>query len=140
MIGDTAISDVMDATVFVDGPVDLSGLVADLAALVNGSVDGCWVIADNVHLLVDENDEVDPARRAVRPNGFLYFSLFVEVYFPPSRPVGERARLVGRVLTHLWSRGIAAVAACDYEDALPHGGGAGDRSLPWPEPPRSSKQ
>jgi len=132
MIGDTTVSDLMDAKVFVDGPVDLSGLVADLAAFVHGSVDGNWVIADDVHLLVDENDEADPARRAVRPKGFLYFSLFIELYFSPSRPVTERAEWLGRVLEHLWARDIAAVAACDYEDALPHAGGVGDPTLPWP--------
>ncbi|AZM77876.1 hypothetical protein D1J63_25320 [Streptomyces sp. KPB2] len=38
--------------------------------------------------------------------------------------LGEVAQTISEVLRSLWSAGFRAVAACDYEDLLPHNGGA----------------
>ena len=40
--------------------------------------------------------------------------------------------LVARLLQLLWENGIPAVAAADYEDELPEGGGGKSRAVPWP--------
>jgi hypothetical protein len=123
--------DDLSARIFVDG-VERDELVGALAVLVEGDVDGRWIEGDGVTLVVEDNDEADPVRRTDRETGFLFFAVSVEVYFSPSWTEQQRARLVGRLLEHLWSRGMPALAAADYERALPHGGGLGEPSLPWP--------
>ena len=135
MTADSPALDRMDAKLFVDGPESARTLVEDLAQLLGGGVDGSWVTGGSFALNVDGNDDLDPDRRWLRPDGFLHFALLVEVYFSPSCAIEERAQLVGRVLAHLWEQGVAAVAASDYEDALPHAGGVAEPSLPWPAPP-----
>ena len=44
----------------------------------------------------------------------------------------SRYALVDRLLNRLWSQGLPAVAACDYENELPRAGGYNNRSVPWP--------
>jgi hypothetical protein len=44
----------------------------------------------------------------------------------------EQINAISVMLTALWLQGIAAIAACDYEDELPLKGGYKDRYIPWP--------
>ena len=126
--------DDLSARLFVDG-LGRDDLVSMLSPLVAGSVDGRWIDGDGVTLVVENNDDADPVRRSDRDGGFRFFALLVEVYFADSRTEQQRAKVVGQLLEHLWSRGLAAVAAADYEESLPHGGGVGELSLPWPTKP-----
>jgi hypothetical protein len=74
-------------------------------------------------LHVERNDDRDPERAAEFPDGFLYFATLVEA--GPQEVTAQLLRL-------LWDAGIPAVAATDYEDELPEGGGYGSRRIPWP--------
>jgi hypothetical protein len=86
----------MDAKLFVDGPESARSLAVDLAQLLGGSVDGSWVIGQGFTLYVDVNDDADPARHWVRPDGFLRFTLLVEAYFSPSCPLEAGPSSSGR--------------------------------------------
>jgi len=122
---------VLDATVFVDCPAghDLVGTVAEILA---GNTDLDTARAAGTEVLVTTNADADPERAAERPGGFLFFASVLEVYAAPRALRHERAEVTGLLLTSLWSRGMAAVAACEYEDLLPAAAGTDDRSLPWP--------
>jgi hypothetical protein len=80
----------------------------------------------------DDRDEVS-ARRY--PDGFLHFRYVIEYYPRPTVKHEDEVGYVARLLDRLWSRGWPAVASCDYESELPHQGGYGDDSLPWPSRP-----
>jgi hypothetical protein len=118
----------LDCTIYVDAP---SGeeIVELLVELTGGRADRFGTVeAPGVALDVDGNDEADAGRRSEFPDGFLFFSNRVELYSetPPA------VALVTELLEALWARGWPAVAACDYEDELPHGGGYKSASVPWP--------
>ena len=120
-------ADELDAAIYVDAP-DREALLARVAEVTGGARDGATVEAPGHALDVDANDEADPAAAAAFPDGFLHFAQRVEVYAgaPPA------TALVAALLEAFWAAGWPAVAASDYEDELPHGGGYGVRPLPWP--------
>ena len=78
-----------------------------------------------------ENDEADKGRVGEYPDGFLFYSNWLEIYPAPKTSQETRVNLISAVLGVLWARGLAAVAACDYEAELPAGGGHKNRPFPW---------
>lgn len=121
----------LDCKLFVDGAPDSRELSAWIAEIVNGKISEDGVVAAGVEMFVDDNDDAGLEDKAVRKRGFLFFDNVVEFYFAPRVDLNERVALVSAVLNDLWRRGLPAVAACDYEDRLPLGGGTAD-SAPWP--------
>lgn len=116
-----------DCRIFVDAEIaesELMGLVAQLLFSANGDRAGCE--ADIIR-----NEDYDPNRRRQFPGGFIYFRYYIDLYVDASASV-DRAEAVTDVLEGLWDWGIPAVAACDYEDLLPHNGGYRSRAVPWP--------
>jgi hypothetical protein len=83
-------------------------------------------------LEVRANEDRQAARIADFPDGFLFFRYLLEYYPYAHAERQERVALISRLLNFLWANGWAAVAACDYEEDLPHRGGYADGSLPWP--------
>jgi hypothetical protein len=81
---------------------------------------------------IRRNKEADRIRAQEFPDGFLYFRYALELYPFPTVAHEERVSLAASILKLLWSRGWPAVAACDYEDELPNGGGYHNNSVPWP--------
>ncbi len=124
----------IDATVYVDCLGRQVDLVEVVAEILGGDTDLSTARAERSAVLVEANEDADPESASDWPEGFLYFSQVMEVYAVADTPRHERAAVTGRLLSELWARGIAAVAACDYEDLLPAAAGTGDRSLPWPVP------
>jgi hypothetical protein len=78
------------------------------------------------------NEDGDEASAREYPDGFLHFRYVIEFYPRPGARREDQVNYIGRLLDRLWSSGFPAVAACDYEDELPHHGGYRDASLPWP--------
>lgn len=120
--------EVLDATVFVGCPAgheDLAEVVAGIFAHDPS--------ARPVHtaVVMAPNEDADPDRAAQWPGGFLFFPCVLEI-FAGHAPRRDRADVIALLLSTLWSKGIAAVAACEYEDLLPAAAGMGDRTLPWP--------
>jgi hypothetical protein len=120
-------SDELDCAIYVDAP-DPPELFELLLGATGGARDGSTIEAPGAELYVDDNDEADAGRRSEFPDGFLFFSNRVEVY--PETPTA--VALVTALLEALWARGWPAVAACDYEDELPYGGGYKSPEVPWP--------
>ena len=81
------------------------------------------------------NDNRDRVAARKYPDGFLHFHHVIEFYPRPTVRHEEEVNYIARVLDGLWSRGLPAVACCDYENKLPHYGGYRDASLPWPTGP-----
>lgn len=122
--------EVRDATVFVGCPADDDVLADVVAGIIAADGAPPWVA--RIDIMVSPNEDADPDRASRWPGGFLFFPCVLDVYAAAYAPRRERADLIAVLLTSLWSRGIAAVAACEYEDLLPAAAGTGDRSLPWP--------
>ncbi|NEB10590.1 hypothetical protein G3I32_17330 [Streptomyces coelicoflavus] len=55
---------------------------------------------------------------------FIGWSSVLECEPTEGASLGEVVQTVSAVLRSLWSAGFRAVAACDYEELLPHKGGA----------------
>jgi hypothetical protein len=77
------------------------------------------------------NAEADKVRSREFPDGFLFFRYILEVYPSPAAQREDRIALTATLLRLFWSQGWPAIAACDYEDELPFGGGYNNRSVPW---------
>ena len=112
-------------------------LVSALAGAAEGSPAGgtvptCWGEFD-----VRRNKEADKDRASEFPDGFPHS---LEFYPRPQTRREDRVSLVARILNFFWDRGQPAVAVCDYEDALPKGGGYNDRSIPWPSSPADPQE
>lgn len=111
-----------DCKIFVDS--DLSE--TELISLV-----GQLLTAPGVEADIIRNEDYDPKRRQQFPGGFIYFSYYIDIYLDdPLRD--DKAAIIGTLLEGLWAWSLPAVAACDYEDRLPHNGGYRSREVPWP--------
>jgi hypothetical protein len=135
------ISDDIDCSVYVNTSMtlgDLARAIANVSAesrMESSSDDGRAIVrGECFEIEVLKNRDADSTRRIEFPDGFLYFSSKVDVYVDPSCvTTQERIRLIDRLLEFLWGNGIAAVAACDYESQLHHGGGFNCAHVPWPQ-------
>jgi hypothetical protein len=112
--------------IFVDSDlaeVELVGLVGQHLFAGKG--------APAIEADIVRNEDYDSNRRRLFPGGFIYFRYYIDVYADvASEP--DQAAAVARVLEGLWEYGVPAVAACNYEETLPHGGGYRSRAVPWP--------
>jgi hypothetical protein len=121
----------LDCKVFVDGAPGADELSGWIARVVGGAAAAGGVVADGLEILVADNKEVGAEDKTIRGRGFLFFDCVAETYFAPKVDLDRRVRIVTAVLEELWRRGLPAVAACDYEDRLPHAGGIAEPA-PWP--------
>lgn len=115
-----------DCRIFVDAEIadtELVGLIGQLLFADDG--------APGMEADIVRNDDYDSNRRRQFPGGFIYFRYYIDLY-AGGRSREEQIAAVARVLEGLWSWGIPAIAACDYESALPHAGGYRSRAIPWP--------
>jgi hypothetical protein len=125
----------MDCKIYVETDLPPQKLGKRLAALLSGTVSDSPA-SSTVHtplaeLDIRKNSDADSLLARGFPDGFLFFSQVVEIYPAPKADRELRVALVAGILRHFWSQGFPAVAACDYEDNLPHRGGYNDPSLPW---------
>ncbi|HET8625927.1 MAG TPA: hypothetical protein VFL91_00805 [Thermomicrobiales bacterium] len=129
-------SDDLDCKVYIAADAPRAELAAALARALAGAVDGPFrdtVRTPDALLDVVANDEFDERQQRDFPDGFLHFRYAIEVYPRADAPHEAVRQLVARLLEYLWGRGIPAVAACDYEDELPFGGGYKSLAVPWVE-------
>ncbi|MDA0168031.1 pentapeptide repeat-containing protein [Solirubrobacter taibaiensis] len=109
----------LDCALYVDGAGDRDTLANDFAGSFHLTADRRWLEGEGVTLLVDDNDDAYGGDRDDPVRGFLFYPLCVEWYFAPDVALPLRVALVSSVMQLVWSAGGRAVAACDYEDALP---------------------
>ncbi len=134
----------LDCRIFIDtaeAPDGVAALLAGvLADAVEGNPTGRTIPTRCGEFDIRRNKEADRDRAREFPDGFLYFRYSLEFYPRPQARPEERVSLAARILNFFWDRGQPAVAVCDYEDALPKGGGYKDRSIPWPSGPADPQE
>lgn len=91
-------------------------VLAEVMSVLDGRVERRSVTLPGAVVDVLSN----PDSAGVEATDFLFWPVLVEVESDGSSAV---VGLTARILTHLWDRGLATVAACDYEDELPWRGG-----------------
>jgi hypothetical protein len=126
----------LECKIYVDAELPPSGLAKLLAESLPGATVSptmtrtvCTPLGE---IEVRTNKESDKVQARDFPDGFLYFGSALEVYPFPTLPRQARVDWVASLLSLLWSKGIPAVAACDYESELPNAGGYNTSSVPWP--------
>lgn len=122
----------LSCKIYVDSDLSCPQLATLIAQWVDGSVRGATVHGSEYEIDILANHEANVQHKKEFPDGFLYFARLVEFYTDASEPVAQQAAIVTRILETLWSFHLPAVAACDYEDLLPHRGGYRSRDVPWP--------
>lgn len=106
---------------YVDTDLSKTILIRLISTVLNGSIDRNTIDTAPAQIYVDDNDEFDNERNQEFPDGFLFFKYRLEISLRSS--LAESVSLVGTLLEEFWHRGFRAVAACDFEKMLPHGGG-----------------
>ena len=130
-----AANEKLDCTIYVDTEMSIGDLAKLLADFQGGDWSGLTlsktVKVPGCEIEVRKNPDNDPNGRADFPDGFLFFPYVLEFYPDPGIGREDNVSRVGKILSLLWSKGWPALAACDYEDELPCGGGYKNRSVPW---------
>ncbi|MFF7183371.1 hypothetical protein [Streptomyces sp. NPDC008121] len=123
-----------DASVYVDA--DGSTVIARLRDSLRLEGGDQRLLVGPVHLSAGYNDYAT-GRRA-HPYDFLEWPTVLECEAPSGAPA-DVVEAVAAVLESLWSLGVKAVAACDFEDELPECGGREKYPVPAPsEEPRGA--
>lgn len=110
--------------IFLDTHADTSrqDVTTLVARIIGGSVARYTITAGPCEVDVRDNTDFNPARRSDPTDGFLYFRFYLDVEAMPGQTRAAQLNLVARLLTGLWAEGFVAVAASDYEEALPNRG------------------
>jgi hypothetical protein len=125
----------LDCTIYADQSV--GELASHLEKMMLGSCSISWgpgsatCLNASGEIEIRRNSDSNPARASDFPDGFLFFRARLEFYFFPTISLNNRKDLVGKILEALWAEKIPAVAASDYEDELPAGGGNKSPVVPW---------
>jgi hypothetical protein len=109
--------------IFVDTILARSHLLRLLGELASGSINDSTISSDWAKIQVRRNPDRDEVRKNDKREGFLFYPYSVEV--DPADFVTREQYVSGVavLLDGLWKAGCPAVAACDFEDELPRGGG-----------------
>lgn len=124
--------DELNCKIYVDTPLSTDELREVISATVSGSTNGGSIALPGYEIDVVENADFDDAQRTVFPDGFVYFRHLIEVYAVPQQAGLDEDVLVTTLLNKLWSADMPAIAACDFEEKLPHKGGYKSPRVPWP--------
>jgi hypothetical protein len=107
---------------YLDSEQDRTWLLDLLAQTTRGNVTGRTIESPDVIIDVSRNEDYDPIRKTVS-DGFVYFRYYLDVTPAEGVTRAEYVASVGELLHALWSFGIDAVAACDFESELPRRNG-----------------
>jgi hypothetical protein len=121
----------LECKIYVDADGTKGELAKRIAELLSAPVEGTTISTRCGEIDVQRNDDFDEKRRLEFPDGFLYFRFLVELYTDDSA-TPRCGPVVVQILEYFWAQGLPAVAACDYEDDLPNGGGYKSTAIPWP--------
>jgi len=129
-------SNELDCKVYVESGTTIDELSAIVGQALSAPVEltGCarTIRVSSGEIEARDNVDLQTAKVGYFPDGFLFFRFVLEYYPRAGTERPERIALIAGLLQHIWKHGWAAVAACDYEAELPHGGGYREPSLPWP--------
>ena len=106
--------------VFTNG-ADANSLKKSLSLLFQGFFEMNNMELD--HLIIEVRNNPDGKEISRGDGNFLHWPMLVEL---DAEGISDEQTLIeecSRLLHHLWSSGIDAVAACDFEESLPQNGG-----------------
>jgi len=105
--------------VMAQSELPFKAFCARVGEIVGGRVARNGVTSSRVELFVDENDSYDPALCHRGPDRWLRFRYTLEITPAPGTEPDHYIAAVGQLLKGLWSEGIPAVGACEFETRLP---------------------
>lgn len=113
---------------YVHTSLDQPELIADIAHLLSGSINGNTIVTPSAEIDVLRNDAYDELQSQDFPDGFRYA---IDMVALPMQAYANHTALIANMLTYLWAKDVPAVAACDYANELPHNGGYANQAVPW---------
>ena len=109
--------------VFLNARNTIGDLLGLLARVSSGKVDAHTVTGRYLEMDLRRNEDWKEGYPRSQPDYFIRFPYYLDVVPTLDTAEGEYIGSVSDLLDSLWSVGIDAVAACDFEDALPMRGG-----------------
>ncbi|MEO3943986.1 1,4-dihydroxy-6-naphthoate synthase [Gorillibacterium sp. CAU 1737] len=108
---------------FIDTDHDREKVISFVSESIAGRMEGWCVSNPYCSLYLVKNDDFHVAKRLQRPDGFLFSRYYLEIEPNEGIEPSLYYSCVSELLTHLWSSGYPAIAACDFEEMLPRQGG-----------------
>ena len=109
--------------VFLNARNTIDDLLGLLARVSPGIVDAHTVAGRYFEMDLRKNEDWIEGYPRSQPDYFIRFPYYLDVLPTLDTAEGEYIRSVSNLLERRWLIGIDAVAACDFEDALPMRGG-----------------
>jgi hypothetical protein len=109
--------------IFVDTDSEPQRLVDLIARILSAPHDRWTVNTTLCEIDVEKNEDFDQARRSQSPDGFLHYRYYLDIEPIAGADRAAYVESIGQLLNRLWDSGCRAVAACDFEEDLPRGGG-----------------
>ncbi len=105
--------------IYVDSDLVFEKFVAMLANLSGVVSDFSLITTQCLDIGVQENDEYDSQKCSQKPDRWLFFKYMLEID-PVSGKLDENyISEIRKLLTSIWSNGMDAVAASEFEEMLP---------------------
>lgn len=116
--------------IYLQSELSLTELQFEIAKKLHGQIHGYSILIENIEIDVSKSNDFDEKKSKEFPDGFLYFKYTIEV-FGNNGKIESFLNIVSCVLEFFWAKGTPAVAACDFEQALPQKGGYKSKNIPW---------
>lgn len=110
--------------IYVNANCDRQELIERIAKYVAGDVDMNTVSTLVLEIDIRKNEDFNGITNAIDSDSFLHFKFYLDVV-PKNECVNIKfyKRTISELLEHFWADNNVAVAACDFEEELPKGGG-----------------
>ena len=105
--------------IYFDTDTELENLSKSIAEYFSLPINLLEIQGEDFGIFINKNNDFDPEKRY---ENFLHFKYLMEITVGEGKPFRSFKDLISKILEFLWNRKIPAVAACDFEDALPRKG------------------
>lgn len=108
---------------FIDTDLSENSILVLVASILSGSINRWSVVTELSEIYVNKNDYFDMERRSEKQEGFLYSRYYLDIEPKENADEDNYINSISNLLQGLWTSGLKAVAACDFEEELPKKGG-----------------
>jgi hypothetical protein len=108
-------------TIFIDTEQDEDSTTKLIAHFLKGHINGINIESDYIDLSVIQNDERDLVKKLDQDEGFLFFSMYLEVSPTDEKQEQPYKQMVKKLVLFLRQQGFKAIPSCDFEDELNDG-------------------
>jgi hypothetical protein len=104
---------------------ELAQTIADMCrgVVLRGASSTLVVETAHARIMIQPGPYFHGSRYLAGKDAFLRYPRRLEIYAHASALRTERVDSIAELLRSFWSRGVPAVAVCDFENELPEGGG-----------------